>query len=210
MNRLPLIAAGVALAAGLGAVAVSSSFLGSANEPSGDGTGTSPVQVAQATTDDAETPAADSGSENTEEESMSEETAAKTTDAPEESEEFRQTMHEGDVALGVCGARVSALLWFYEASVSQGRDDLQTAVASLKASRDTIKSEAERRAVEDKIDTSVRVMNAESEKMWNDLNDKAAGDSEEFQKAHDALFAGVQECLSLFFERPGDEKKAAE
>jgi hypothetical protein len=134
---------------------------------------------------------------------MSDETAEKT---PEEAEAFRQTMHEGDVALGVCGARVSALLWFYEASVAQGRDDLKTAVESLTQSRESIKAEAERRAVDDKVDTSVRVMNAESEKMWDALNEKASGDAEEFQKAHDELFSGVQECLSLFFERPEGEK----
>jgi uncharacterized membrane protein YraQ (UPF0718 family) len=68
--------------------------------------------------------------------------------------------------------------------------------------------EAERRAVEDKVDTSVRVMNAESEQMWETLNEKAGGDAEEFQKAHDELYAGVQECLSLFFERPGDKAEA--
>ena len=85
--------------------------------------------------------------------------------------------HEGDVALGVCGARVSALLWFYEASVAQGRDDLKENVASLTESREIIKKEAERRATEDKVDTSVRVMNQHSEELWDDLNKKAEGDT---------------------------------
>ncbi len=140
-----------------------------------------------------------------EDKAMSKDTAEKT---PEEAEAFRQTMHEGDIALGVCGARVSALLWFYEASVAQGRDDLKNAVASLTDSRASIKAEAERRAVDDGVDTSVRVMNAESEKIWNDLNEKAAGDPEDFQKAHDELFNGVQECLALFFDRPKEEAKS--
>lgn len=203
MKPLPLIAAGAALVVGIGAVAVSSSFIGSADDTKTP----APVQVAQATTaeteskTDADAPSASDTSE--ESKTMSDETAEKT---PEEAEAFRQTMHEGDVALGVCGARVSALLWFYEASVAQGRDDLKTAVESLTQSRESIKAEAERRAVDDKVDTSVRVMNAESEKMWDALNEKASGDAEEFQKAHDELFSGVQECLSLFFERPEGEK----
>ncbi len=142
--------------------------------------------------------------EKKDDETMSKETTDEKT--PEEAEAFRQTMHEGDIALGVCGARVSALMWFYEASVAQGRDDLKSAAESLKESRESLKAEAERRAVDDGVDTSVRVMNSESEKIWNDLNEKASGDEKEFQKAHDELFAGVQECLALFFERPGDEK----
>ncbi|GEM_PF-3070416 len=153
---------------------------------------------AAAETDDGD--AASSESPEKEEKTMSDEKPTERT--AEEQEVFKQTMHEGDVALGVCGARLSALLWFYEASVAQGRDDLKTAVASLSESREAIKAEAERRAVDDKVDTSVRVMNSESEKIWNDLNEKAGGDEEEFQKAHDELFAGVQECLALFFERP--------
>ena len=136
---------------------------------------------------------------------MNKEAGAEPTD--EEKEAFRQTMHEGDIALGVCGARVSALMWFYEASIAQGREDLKAAVASLKESRESLKNEAERRALEDGVDTSVRVMNSESEKLWKDLNDKADGDTAEFQKAHDELFVGVQECLALFFERPDDAGK---
>lgn len=177
------------------------------------------VEVAQANTpkpDDADAEKSDAddsedtSSETNEEEdkTMSKETAAERT--PEEAEAFRQTMHEGDIALGVCGARVSALLWFYEASVAQGRDDLKAAVASLTDSRAAIKAEAERRAVDDGVDTSVRVMNAESEKIWDGLNEKAAGDVEEFQKAHDELYNGVQECLALFFDHPGDKKLKAE
>ena len=163
------------------------------------------------TESESEKPASDSGEEqssetNEEEKTMSKETTADRT--PEEAEAFRQTMHEGDIALGVCGARVSALLWFYEASVSQGRDDLKAAVSSLSDSRSAIKAEAERRAVDDGVDTSVRVMNSESEKIWNDLNEKAAGDEKEFQTAHDELYNGVQECLALFFDRPGEEKEA--
>ena len=142
--------------------------------------------------------------EKKDDETMSKETTDEKT--PEETEAFRQTMHEGDIALGVCGARVSALMWFYEASVAQGRDDLKSAAASLKESREALKAEAERRAVDDGVDTSVRVMNSESEKIWNDLNEKAGGDEKEFQKTHDELFSGVQECLALFFERPEDEK----
>ena len=130
--------------------------------------------------------------------------------AIEDTDEFKQRMHEGDVALGVCGARVSALLWFYEASVAQGRDDLKEMVASLTESREVIKTEAERRATEDKVDTSVRVMNKHSEELWDDLNQKAGGDTDEFQKAHDELLTGVKECLALFFDsaKPeGEEKK---
>ena len=157
---------------------------------------------------DASTPET---SDKEEEKTMSDDKTAERT--PEEEAAFKQTMHEGDIALGVCGARVSALLWFYEASVAQGRDDLKSAVASLTESREAIKAEAERRAVNDQVDTSVRVMNSESEKIWDDLNEKASGDEKEFQKAHDDLFAGVQECLGLFFEQPSEEeggKKAKE
>ena len=176
------------------------------------------IKVAQATqtgteTSEAEKTAPDSAAsdkdaENTAEkeaDTMNKEAGAEPTD--EEKAAFRQTMHEGDIALGVCGARVSALMWFYEASIAQGREDLKAAVVSLKESRESLKNEAERRALEDGVDTSVRVMNSESEKLWKDLNDKADGDTEEFQKAHDELFAGVQECLALFFERPDNAKK---
>lgn len=176
------------------------------------------VEVAQATPEpEAESEADETKSEPDDDTSASEssdkeETAMSDDKTTEQSEEeaaaFRQTMHEGDIALGVCGARVSALLWFYEASVAQGRDDLKSAVASLTESRNAIKSEAERRAVDDRVDTSVRVMNSESEKIWDDLNEKAGGDEKEFQKTHDELFAGVQECLALFFETP--EAKASD
>ena len=178
------------------------------------------VEVAQADTTkpgdtDAKKTDADGGedtssetNEEKEDKTMTKEATAEKT--PEEAEAFRQTMHEGDIALGVCGARVSALLWFYEASVAQGREDLKAAVASLTESRAAIKAEAERRAVDDGVDTSVRVMNSESEKLWDDLNKKAGGDAEEFQKAHDELYNGVQECLALFFDRPGDEKTKVE
>lgn len=159
-----------------------------------------PFQMAQATTDEAET-------DKTEEEKpMTEENAEKSVDT----DEFKQRMHEGDVALGVCGARVSALLWFYEASVAQGRDDLKENVASLTESREIIKKEAERRATEDKVDTSVRVMNKHSEELWDDLNKKAEGDTAEFQQAHDELVKGVKECLALFFDAPTPEEKTEE
>ena len=150
-----------------------------------------------------------STSETTEKEEKTMSDDKTTQRTPEEQEIFKQTMHEGDIALGVCGARVSALLWFYEASVAQGRDDLKPAIASLTETREAIKAEAERRAVNDKVDTSVRVMNSESEKIWDDLNEKAGGDEKEFQKAHDELFSGVQECLALFFDRPEAEGEAA-
>jgi len=208
MKRLPIIAAVAALAVGVGVAAISSSFTGLAQEDGAE-PAVPPVPVLKGLKADSsanESPADDQASgeqaNKEEDETMSDEATAENT--PEEAEAFRQTMHEGDVALGVCGARVSTLLWFYEASVAQGRDDLKAATESLKESREAIKTEAERRAVEDKVDTSVRVMNAESEKMWEELNEKAAGDAEEFQAAHDELFAGVQECLALFFERPGD------
>ena len=216
MKRLPIIAAGAALALGVGGAVIASSFTGTAEEakPEQAEAATAPVLMAQADTaaeeDKTEAETTDEGvsNEDTKEEDTAMSTEATAERTPEEEETFRQTMHEGDIALGVCGARVSALLWFYEASVAQGREDLKSAVASLTESRDSIKAEAERRAVDDKVDTSVRVMNAESEKIWDDLNEKAAGDAEEFQKAHDELFSGVQECLALFFDRPEDEKKA--
>lgn len=149
---------------------------------------------------------ADTGSEEGKE--MSEDTAAAEIDM--DSDEFKQRMHEGDVALGVCGARVSALLWFYEASVAQGRDDLKGMVETLTESREVIRAEAERRAKEDKVDTTVRVMNKHSEELWDDLNEKAEGDTEEFQKAHDELLKGVKECLALFFDPAKGEEKAEE
>jgi len=57
---------------------------------------------------------------------------------------------KSDVALGTCGAKVSTLLWFYETSVAQGRNDLAPLVRSLTAQRNIIKAEAESRAVNDK------------------------------------------------------------
>jgi len=221
MSRLKIIAGAAALMVGAGAAAITSSVIGTAEENPPE---TVPVPTAadrdgNDAEESNETPEAkddasvrglaikpDTDDTNTEQAEDAEESDTMST--PDQTDEFKQTMHEGDVALGVCGARVSTLLWFYEASVAQGRDDLKPAVDSLKTSRDAIKAEAERRAVEDKVDTSVRVMNAESEQMWENLNEKAGGDAEEFQKAHDALYAGVQECLSLFFERPGDKPEA--
>ena len=55
-----------------------------------------------------------------------------------------------------------------------------------------------------------RVMNKHSEELWDNLNEKAGGDTEEFQKAHDELLGGVKECLALFFDpakAEGEEKE---
>jgi len=122
-------------------------------------------------------------------------------------EQLRQRQHEGDVALGVCGGRMTALMWFYQSSVADGREDLQPAYDALKASRTVLKEEAERRAVEDGIGTSVSVMNEQSSDLWDALID-ASEKPEDFQKAHDELFASVQECLSLFFRRGETTAKA--
>jgi len=124
---------------------------------------------------------------------------------------MRKRHHEGDVALGVCGARMSALMWFYQSSVADGRDDLQPAYEAIKESRTVLKQEAERRAVEDGVGTSVSVMNSHSEKLWQGLVE-ASDDAEEFQVVHDDLFTNVQECLSLFFNRgvAPDEPAAAD
>lgn len=152
--------------------------------------------------------AADDEAETAEKEEIVTEEAAAT---PEDGEEFKARMHEGDVALGVCGARVSALMWFYEASAMTGREDLKASAENLKNAREVIKAEAERRATEDGVDTSVRVMNSHSEELWKALNEKADGDAEAFQKTHDELAKGVQECLALFFPQEAqpatDEKE---
>ncbi len=115
-------------------------------------------------------------------------------------DKMRRRHHEGDVALGVCGARMSVLMWFYQSSVADGRDDLQSAYDAIRESRTVLKEEAERRAIEDGVGTSVSVMNEQSEKMWLELV-KASEEAETFQAAHDTLFADVQECLSIFFNR---------
>ena len=115
-------------------------------------------------------------------------------------EKLKKRQHEGDVALGVCGARMTALMWFYQASVADGRDDLEPAYDSIKESRTVLKTEAERRAVEDGIGTSVSVMNEYSAELWEELV-TASEEPETFQKVHDTLFANVQECLSMFFKR---------
>ncbi len=115
-------------------------------------------------------------------------------------EKLRKRHHEGDVALGVCGARLTALMWFYQASVVDGRTDLEPAYEALKESREVLKKEAERRAVDDGIGTSVSVMNEHSTELWDKLVD-ASEKPDTFQETHDALFTDVQECLDLFFRK---------
>ena len=128
-------------------------------------------------------------------------------DSDEEwAKKLRQRHHEGDVALGVCGGRMSALMWFYEASVADGREDLQPAYDALKESRSILKKEAERRAVEDGVGTSVSVMNEHGQDLWKALIE-ATEEPETFQDAHDELFASVQECLTLFFNRARTPKE---
>ncbi len=122
-------------------------------------------------------------------------------------EKLRKRHHEGDVALGVCGARMTALMWFYQASVADGRDDLEPAYEAIKESRTVLKKEAERRAVEDGVGTSVSVMNEYSTELWEELV-TASEEPETFQEAHDVLFTDVQECLTLFFKRGKTVKKA--
>lgn len=114
--------------------------------------------------------------------------------------------HEGDVAMGVCGGRMTALMWFYQTSVASGREELQSALDSVTSARETIKSEAERRALEDGVDTTVRVMNDQTADIWNGLIEASEKDDKAFQEAYDTLFASVEECLDLFFKRD----KAAE
>ncbi len=137
-------------------------------------------------------------------------TEPKALDAQDDewAEKLRKRHHEGDVALGVCGARMTALMWFYQASVADGRDDLQPAYDAIKESRTILKDEAERRAVEDGVGTSVSVMNEYSVELWEELI-TASEEPESFQEAHDTLFANVQECLTLFFRRGKTVQKAA-
>lgn len=118
---------------------------------------------------------------------------------------LKKRHHEGDVALGVCGARLSALMWFYQSLVADGRDDLAKSYDAIAESRGVLKTEAERRAIDDGIGTSVTVMNEHSEELWADLLESSK-DSEKFQEKHDTLYANVQECLSLFFNRAKSNK----
>ncbi len=127
-------------------------------------------------------------------------TEATTASGEEWANKLRKRHHEGDVALGVCGARLSALMWFYQSSVADGRDDLQPAYEAVKESRTVLKDEAERRAIEDGVPTSVSVMNDHSTELWEKLVD-ASENPETFQEAHDELYTNVQECLSIFFNR---------
>ena len=222
MKRLSLFAVGAAAAIAAGAfLLIRTSGEGTARDGEVKAADSAPVViVAQADTegtgdagsDGGDTPESDDTAtkQTSEGSEMSDEDKAAENGSDAEADAFKQRVHEGDVALGVCGARVSALLWFYEASVAQGREDLKPAVDSLKQSCEVIKAEAERRAKEDRVDTTVRVMNDHSEELWNDLNKKAEGDPEEFQKSHDQLVTDVQECLNLFFDRPDAEAGAAE
>jgi len=120
--------------------------------------------------------------------------------AEEWAEKLRKRHHEGDVALGVCGARMTALMWFYQSSVADGRDDLKPAYDAIRESRTVLKTEAERRAIDDGVGTSVSVMNEHSTELWEGLVE-ASESPETFQAAHDDLYGNVQECLSLFFNR---------
>ncbi len=124
----------------------------------------------------------------------------------EYSEKLKKRHHEGDVALGVCGGRLTALMWFYQSSVADGRDDLQKSFEAIRDSREVLKTEAERRAVDDGVTTSVTVMNEHSADLWDELVENSEN-VEGFQEVHDKLYADVQECLNLFFRR-GAKKKA--
>lgn len=135
------------------------------------------------------------------------ETAEETAAAKDWARKLRARHHEGDVALGVCGARMTTLMWFYQSSVVDGRDDLQPAYEAIKESRTVLKKEAERRAIEDGVGTSVSVMNEYSAEYWEDLVN-AAEKPDTFQKAHDDLFANVQECLTIFFGKRAEADTA--
>jgi len=147
-----------------------------------------PAETAADVSADAETAESGEAAEETEAAKADKEWARK----------LRARHHEGDVALGVCGARMTTLMWFYQSSVADGRDDLQPAYEAIKESRTVMKREAERRAIEDGVGTSVSVMNEFSAEYWEDLVN-AAEKPDTFQKAHDELFANVQECLTIFF-----------
>lgn len=109
--------------------------------------------------------------------------------------------HEGDVAMGVCGARLTALQWFYQESIAAGRDDLKPLLEPVMAGREIIKGEAERRATEDGVDTSVRVMNQQIDELWNGLVNAAElqDDGAAFQAAYNELVEGKDECFAVFF-----------
>jgi len=155
--------------------------------------------------DDADAKA-EADSDDGDEQLNAEQEALAAQDA-EWAEKLRKRHHEGDVALGVCGARMTVLMWFYQASVADGRDDLEPAYDSIKESRTVLKNEAERRAIEEGVGTSVSVMNEYSTELWEELV-AASEEPETFQEAHDALFTDVQECLTLFFKRGKTVKKA--
>ena len=121
---------------------------------------------------------------------------------------LRKFHHEGDVALGVCGARMSVLMWFYESLISSGRKELESNLEAVTESRTVLKREAERRAIDDGVDTSVSVMNKHSNELWDELVD-VSDEPEEFQVAYEELYANVQECLAMFFDRSAEPQEAA-
>ena len=137
------------------------------------------------------------------------EAAGKLAADKEWADKVRKRQHEGDVALGVCGGRMSALMWFYQSLIADGRTELEKAFDAVKESREVLKTEAERRAVDDGIATSVNVMNEHSEELWEGLLE-VADDEEKFQTSYNELYANVQECLNLFFNRAKSQKLLAE
>jgi len=168
------------------------------------------VSMAQSddTSEDAVTTGASAEADETDASDEAEaETEVEVSEADEWAEKLRRRHHEGDVALGVCGGRMTALMWFYQSSVADGREDLQPAYDAIKASRTVLKNEAERRAVDDGIGTSVSVMNEHSTELWEGLI-TASEKPEDFQAAHDDLFENVQECLTMFFKRPAVKAQA--
>lgn len=110
-----------------------------------------------------------------------------------------QRLHEGDVALGVCAARVTVLINFYESLAQAGATGLADALSSLRSSEAILRSEAQRRASEDGVDTSLRVMNEQSGSLWDDISNATAQGDAAAQQAHDKLYADVRECLGVFF-----------
>ena len=195
----------ILLAAALMAVpAVALAETDAKNAEDGAATAQAGEEAAEPETPDGDSDGADDGSGGQDEAGDDDEADDEAEDVADEdaewAEKLRRRHHEGDVALGVCGGRMSALMWFYEASVADGRDDLKPAYEAVKESRAVLKKEAERRAVEDGVGTSVSVMNEQGQELWKTLVE-ATEKPETFQEAHDELFAGVQECLTLFFRR---------
>jgi len=90
-------------------------------------------------------------------------------------------------------------MWFYQESISNGRKELEPLLKPVVDAQGLIKAEAERRATDDGVDTSVRVMNDTIEELWNDLVDSSFKDGDEFQDKYNTLVAGKDECLEIFF-----------